>query len=350
MSKASRRAALTEETACILCGRTDYDVIGTRDRDGRPLRTTMCRHCGLVWTNPRPTLDALDSYYGQDYRADYKNARLPSPRKLLRGMLGALERRHWLQPFLPPASRILDVGSGAGELVFVLRAAGFEAFGLEPDDAFAEYARDIMNVPVETGTVGTVSIVPASFDIVTMFHALEHVGDPVATVTTIAKWLEPSGLLVIEVPNVEATCQAPDHRFHYAHLFSFSQGTLRAVAAQAGLAQIRMELSPDGGNIIAVFRKRAAAPQTDPLVDLQGQYERTRQLLREHTQLRHYLSLTPYMRAVARLGRHFQESRLLARLDTADGILKWASNEAFRRSVSQEFRRPGDTFRKPKSS
>ena len=57
---------------CNLCGSSDVEVLGNRDRDGRPLRTTICRTCGLVWSNPRPAEDEVRRYYSREYRLDYK--------------------------------------------------------------------------------------------------------------------------------------------------------------------------------------------------------------------------------------------------------------------------------------
>jgi SAM-dependent methyltransferase len=319
------RVPLSEETACNLCGSRSYDVVGTKDRDGRPLRTTICRACGLVWTNPRPTLQDLERYYRHTYRTDYTRSAVPTRRKLLRGMLGALERRRWLQPMLRRGSRVLDVGCGAGELVYLLRAAGCDAAGIEPDETFAEHARAVLGVPVQTATVDTALVDPGTFDLATMFHALEHVADPRATLARLAAWLRPSGVAVIEVPNVEAVCQAPAHRFHYAHLFAFSPGTLEGIAARAGFARVRLELTDDGGNIVGVFRKRQGGSLVIDPAEGRARYERTREVLRRHTAVRHYLSLTPYTRALARGRRRLQENARLKRYPTVESILDWAS-------------------------
>ena len=86
-SATAQRPALAAETPCAVCGRLEYAVVGVTDRDGRPLRTVMCRQCGLVWTNPRPSDADVDRYYAREYRADYARHREPTPRKVLRGIL-----------------------------------------------------------------------------------------------------------------------------------------------------------------------------------------------------------------------------------------------------------------------
>lgn len=319
------RPALTDETICNLCGNGRYEIVGTKSRDGRDLRTTICRDCGLVWTNPRPTLEDIDRYYRSDYRLDYTRWAVPTRRKLIRGMLGALERRCWLGPDLRPGARVLDVGCGAGEFVHVLRAAGFEASGIEPDERFGEHARQVLRLPVQGATVETASIPRGSCDMVTMFHALEHVVDPVNTLSTLTGWLCGSALVAVEVPNVEAVCQAPRHRFHHAHLFSFSPGTLEAVAARAGFARVRLELSGDCGNIRGIFRRCAGTPAPVDLVAGRARFERTLAILRAHTTVQHYLSPSPYVRPLSRWKRRITEDVLLARFPTVDAVLEWAA-------------------------
>ena len=115
MSVTARRAAQEsmQETACALCGRREYRVVASVDRRGRPLRTVMCDVCGLVWTNPRPANADVDAYYANDYRQDYAGSREPTRRKILRGLLGAAERRDAYRDLLRPGTRVLDVGCGA---------------------------------------------------------------------------------------------------------------------------------------------------------------------------------------------------------------------------------------------
>lgn len=338
------RPTATEETPCNLCGRRDYDVIGRRDRDGHPLRTVMCRACGLVWMNPRPSVEAMARYYGAEYRSDYKGDAQPSLRKLLRGLAGAHERRRGLRSVLRPADRLraaaaprpclLDVGCGAGEFVYLMQRDGFDASGVEPGRDYAGFARDVLRVPIQTATVDEASVGPGTLDFVTMFHCLEHVPDPRGLLAIARGWLRVGGVAIVEVPNIDATVQAPAHRFHFAHLHSFSGATLAALAETAGLHVVGAYYSPDGGNVTCIARRQsdAAVPAQvravpgPRLVEAAG---RTRSILQSHTTLWHYLSWTPYARALSRLGRRLRESRALRGLETPEDLLKWAEETQF---------------------
>ena len=156
-----------------------------------------------------------------------------------------------------------------------------------------------------------------------MFHMLEHVADPRRVLATTRGWLrEPGGVLVVEVPNVDSIAQAPAHRFHFAHFYSFSAATLAALGESVGLAALRCETTSDGGNVTCVFGRGESGPR--PVQGLPDSVRRTGDLLRRHTTLRHYLRATPYVRVVERLARRWREDRLLRKLPTVDAVIAWA--------------------------
>lgn len=349
MSTGARRQAIrptaTEVTSCNLCGAWDFEVVGVRDRQGRPLRTVMCRTCGLVWTNPRPPIAEMDRYYNAGYRADYKGAAAPSLRKIVRGLAGAHDRRRALRSLLRPAPgrpgapaprrRLLDVGCGAGEFVYLMRRDGFDASGLEPGREYAGFARDVLGIPIQTATVGEAQVAPGSLDFVTMFHCLEHVPDPRGVLATVRGWLRTGGLAIVEVPNVDATVQSPSHRFHYAHLHHFSGATLGALAEAAGLHVVGTYYSADRGNVTCVVRRQSDLDTPPGLAAgrstaVGAAAARTRAILTSHTRAGHYLSPTPYRRALDRLRRRLREDRLLRRLKSPEDVLKWAEDTEFR--------------------
>jgi len=323
MSVSASRPALQTETACAICGPHEYEVVGTRDRNGRPLRTVLCTSCGLVWTNPRPSDADVDRYYASTYRIDYARRHVPSRRKILRGLLGAQERRQLFATEVRAGDRVLDIGCGAGEFVFLLRAAGVEATGIEPGEEFSDFSRRVMQVPIQTATVESATVAPASQRLITMFHMLEHAADPRRTLSTIRGWLAPEGRLVVEVPSVDATVQAPAHRFHYAHLYNFTAATLGAIGEAAGLSVVKTMHSDDGGNVMCVFGMNASGPRTIAPVSLPDNVARLRQVFRTHRALGHYASLTPYRRALQRLARRRQEDRQLKPLSTVEAVLEW---------------------------
>ena len=337
------RPAPTEDTACNLCGARNEVVVGTRDRDGHPLRTVLCRTCGLIWTNPRPSAADMNAYYETTYRADYKGQAAPPLRKIVRGFLGAADRRTMLRPLLAPdrrvrshgsqrlagpapqeAVRMLDVGCGAGELVYLMRRDGVDASGLEPGIEFAEFARTVLRVPIQTAAVDAATVSDASLDLVTMFHALEHVSDPRSVLHTARGWLKRGGRLVVEVPNIAALVQAPSHQYHYAHLHHFTGSTLGALGEAAGLRLVDTRYTEDRGNVICVFERADDGPR--PPAGLEAEAARTLAALSSHSAISHYLSAVPFTRALGRFRRRVAENRLLRRIKTVDDALAFANS------------------------
>ena len=337
------RPAPTEETACNLCGARNEIVVGMRDRDGQPLRTVLCRTCGLVWTNPRPSSADMDAYYETTYRADYKGQAAPPLRKIVRGFLSAADRRTMLRALLAsdrrvrshgsqrlagPAPeegmRMLDVGCGAGELVYLMRRDGVDASGLEPGIEFAEFARTVLRVPIQTAAVDAATVSGASLDLVTMFHALEHVPDPRSVMNTARGWLKRGGRLVVEVPNIAALVQAPSHQYHYAHLHHFTGSTLGALGEAAGLRLVDTRYSGDRGNVLCVFEREDDEPR--PPAGLEAEAARTLAALSSHTLVGHYLTAVPFARVAGRLRRRMAENRLLRRIKTMDDALAFANS------------------------
>jgi 2-polyprenyl-3-methyl-5-hydroxy-6-metoxy-1,4-benzoquinol methylase len=304
---------------CNVCGSIDVEELSSRDRNGRPLRTTICRRCGLVWSNPRPSEEEVRRYYSGEYRLDYKGQTSPPLRHTARSGRGALNRYRGLVPYLKPGDRILDAGAGAGEVVYVLRRKGFEASGLEPDEQYARHARDELGVPVDTGFVQDIAFPEGSFDVITMYHALEHVEDPARILSTLRTWLVERGLLVVEVPNVEATCIAPAHRFHFAHFYNFNPDTLEALARKTGFDPIETKMSSDGGNIISVFRRSAGG---SPVRHLEGNYARVIGSVGAHTAMRYYLSAAPYRGAVGRLRAYITDRSAASGASSAKNVLE----------------------------
>jgi SAM-dependent methyltransferase len=303
---------------CNLCGSSDVEVLGDRDRDGHPLRTTICRQCGLVWSNPRPREEEVRRYYSSEYRLDYKGHSTPSLRHVARSGRGALNRYRALAPYIQRGNRILDAGAGGGEVVYVLRSLGFDASGLEPDEQYARHARETLGVPVATGFVQDAAFPAGAFDVVTMYHALEHVEDPLAILSRLRGWMAGQGVLLVEVPNVEAVCIAPGHRFHFAHFYNFNRDTLESLGRKAGFEPMQTTTSSDGGNLTSVFRValRAETPRVDAAT-----YARIAGIVRGHTSLRYYCSVSPYAGPLSRLRTFLADRHAASGCDTPTQVL-----------------------------
>lgn len=310
----SERAAIP----CNLCGETEVTVLSRRSRSGRPLRTVACVNCGLAWSDPRPH-DAR-RFYEQEYRVEYKRTFTPKPKHVLRAGRVALARLQKIAAYVRPGLRALDVGSGGGEFAYLLRSRGCTVTGVEPNRGYAEFARREFGLEIVRGFIDEVTLPPASFDLITIWHVLEHTEDPGAVLAHLRAALKPEGVLVVEVPNVEATCQAPRSTFHEAHLYSFNGACLQALAQKAGLRTIDLSLSSDGGNILAIFCPAAASAQRSRWA-LPGNHARVTGVVQAHARRPYWLTSHPYRRAAGRLRRTVAERLALLGAPTARALL-----------------------------
>ena len=300
---------------CNLCGSTDVAEIGRVDRNNRPLRTVICQRCGLAWSDPRPNAEEVKKFYSEEYRILYKGAYSPKLKHVYRAGKIAVERYSFLKDVIKPDDRVLDIGAGGGEFVYLMRKLGFDARGIEPNEGYGLYAKRELELPVEVGFAQGIELPENFFHIVTLHHVMEHLDDPSLILTRIRNALCDGGLLIVEVPNIEGKCFAPSHRFHVAHLYSFNAQTLEAMGRKCGFAVHNTTVSPDGGMITTMFRKAEGAETATGA--LPGNCERIINTLKRHTTLSHYATLNPYVRPVRRLRMRADET--LATRNLADG-------------------------------
>ncbi len=188
-----------------------------------------CPRCALAFLSPRPTARELARYYPPIY---YGSRRSIFEHITIALRAHRVERIHGRSP-----GRVLDIGCGHGGMLRTLRARGWQVVGTEfgarppqsPDDDL-----DVRYTPLEAcGLPG------ASFDVVTMWHVLEHMPDPLATLREIRRLLAPTGRLLVAVPNfgsLQARLTGP-HWFHLdvpRHLFHFRPEDLTTLLARAG--------------------------------------------------------------------------------------------------------------------
>jgi len=100
--------------------------------------------------------------------------------------------------------RVLDIGAGDGKFLHFMRRFGFETEGTTASATSQQAAAEKFGIQLEHTTEIPARIRELKFDLITYWHVFEHLEDPAAHVSTWKEILAPSGLIVIEVPNVES--------------------------------------------------------------------------------------------------------------------------------------------------
>lgn len=223
---------------CVLCQCLEINTVQVGARHAPKVDVCRCADCGLVFLWPCPTEEELDRYYAEFYREDY--AEPPVNERYQADLDEARTRVHRLLSLLHPDTRVLEVGCGSGAFLDAVRPYVADVLGVEADAASRDWIERRLGIPVLERVA---DILPGAkpFDLVVLFHVLEHVPDPVHFLQSLGQLLRPDGRVIVEAPNVDdalvAVYQIPSYLpFYYqkAHLYYFSKGTLARVFEKAG--------------------------------------------------------------------------------------------------------------------
>jgi 2-polyprenyl-3-methyl-5-hydroxy-6-metoxy-1,4-benzoquinol methylase len=235
----------------------------------------QCRECGLVFLHPALSEQELAQYYPDHVtvlRTNAEGSALQNARqwlkravaedwygyatgpgvagkrrfRLLRKALGLPLRPYLRQvPRQRPGGRVLDIGCGSGGYLAFLASLGWTCYGIEPGPRSRTYAQEVLGLTVHQGPLESCGFPDSFFDVVTMWHVIEHLANPPATLREVHRMLKPDGVLLLRTPNVdswEARCfQSNWYGLDPPrHLFLFSPDTLRAALGKAGFAVSRL--------------------------------------------------------------------------------------------------------------
>lgn len=182
---------MSKQFQCPICSSTNFSPLPLRIDTACDKEFTyrVCRTCQLVCADPIPTPQESQIIYSQDFDYSwYQKVAFFKKRQ-------ALKRTEIITSFLRPESKILDIGSGHGYFVNALRNKGYSAYGFEPDGSA------IVSLQNHVFRASSLLSIPHTFDVITMWHSLEHFNDLNTSLQQIKKLLAPDGTLIIAVPN-----------------------------------------------------------------------------------------------------------------------------------------------------
>jgi SAM-dependent methyltransferase len=200
-----------EPVTCYNCGSGTYRdrLIAEDDLTGKPgrFRFVTCNACGLTYQNPRITLDRIVEYYDDQYIAHRKRSDwgllTPLFERAMTGLDVEKERIVLQYKPLTRSSAVLDVGCGAGTFLDRVHARhGAAVIGIDFKDLSDSPA--LSDVRFHCGLFYEAPLEDERFDVVTMWHFLEHDYDPLRSLRTAARVLKHDGRLIVEVPRLDS--------------------------------------------------------------------------------------------------------------------------------------------------
>ena len=268
------------QRSCPICTGDDSVAVGRAPTTGEDLRIVVCRTCGLVFANPmfsyQEKLQAGASvralHRSRSSEQSYEVAFQQSQRR-------AERCRDLLSQHILPGDRVLEIGSGDGALLALLKQLGAAPTGIDPDCEAARRVERQLQVPVLTTSFEDADFEGDKFDAVVLSHLIEHLFEPVEILRTISGLLKTGGMLFVETPNILRPKVGPRRLFSFAHNYHFSPRTMALALDRAGFRTVAMRVfNRDSFQMVA----RARALHEPALMIAPDAWQSVARTIRDH--------------------------------------------------------------------
>lgn len=227
------------QKSCLLCSSQDNSIIHTVEK----LDLAKCGNCGFIYLRTIPNESVLYENYHEwtgFSLDDYSKSGQDDSLKALWHI--NQQRVKKLRDFKQDGS-LLDIGCGSGAFMLTAKEHGFTPQGIDVSNKAVAFINDELKLSASTKTVTELE---ENFDIITLWHVLEHFLDPVAELKKVHQKLENNGMIVGEVPNWNSIkfqlsgkkWEGGNHPLY--HRSFFTPKTLEQTVLKAGFSKFKL--------------------------------------------------------------------------------------------------------------
>ena len=239
---------------CSLCKGVDFQLLAEGDRYGFDLNKQICNQCGLVQTYPSLSPEFHQEFYSYHYRPLYLKNKQVDYQSVIKEQTDKADeylqyfRNNGLSSTLKDIS-IIEIGCSSAGTINTLKPHVKSVQGCDLDIEAINFARDNFQLNVEVGMYP--STLPKGKKLFIISHVLEHVFNPLETLTKVRELLEAGDYLFVAVPGINQVAQG-DYKndlrryFHIAHVTDFTGSTLANVAHCAGFKTLSIDEKING--------------------------------------------------------------------------------------------------------
>lgn len=234
----------TEFRSCNFCKNELPRVISRKNG----FHLVQCPSCGLVYVGNPPPKEELEKLYSFD--SGYKKRFRDDTAEFKHEFTLASKNYEFIKKH-KTRGRILDIGCADGSFLRVAKNNGWETYGMEISRDLVEVARKRYGLKILSGTLNETSFMTKSFDVVTMWDLIEHVEDPMQTMSIVNRILKDDGIVGISTPNIDGLFPKLSYKISNIvgywphpeppyHLFQFSKKTIYELLELTGFSVLEM--------------------------------------------------------------------------------------------------------------
>jgi len=218
---------------CYICKNTSFELVEGKVRDMQELKIFRCSSCGLVFLENFDHID--DNFYNMSKMREHDTNK--EWKKHIKECYTDDFRRAELMKSLVINKCVLDFGCGGGGFLLKIKDYSSTYEGIEKDDTFRQLLNDEFGIKI----YDDIDNCDGKYDIITMFHVLEHLKDPKLILKKLMNLLKPGGSIIIEVPNANDALLSlyknksfSEFTYWSCHLYLFDNYSLRKLLEQCG--------------------------------------------------------------------------------------------------------------------
>jgi len=240
--------SINQVMTCVACGEKNFvkhfslkDYFLTME----DFSLIRCVNCGLLYTQPFPEPGHINRYYDSQEYTSHTSASLTVKNVLYRiARRIALSYKLGLIKNYSDVGKILDVGAGSGDFLNYCRTKGWIVEGIEANTNARITAKEKFGLELHPST-NEYKPSSAKFDVITMWHALEHFPNPQDQIEFNRKHLNDDGLMLIALPDHESWDAFYYREFWAAydaprHLFHFTRKSVRLLVEKSGFKIVEL--------------------------------------------------------------------------------------------------------------
>lgn len=214
---------------CYLCDSSDIKKIKEGVRDNSTINVYKCKNCGLEFLSEVTSKDNF-------YKKGEMHSKISIENWLKKTSIDDKRRIKQLEKYLKN-KKVLDFGAGSGGFVTLAKKYAKLSIGYEIDESLQDYySKNGIDVRKDLKNIDE------KFDIITLFHVLEHLNEPENHLKTLINMLKDNGKLVIEVPNSNDALLTlyknesfKNFTYWSCHVFGYNSKNLKLLFNKVGL-------------------------------------------------------------------------------------------------------------------